>query len=64
MVEIIKRGCDKVYKACCPRCDSDIKYSKSDRRIGASKYDDKYYYVVCPECTNYINLGMVLDNED
>ncbi len=30
MIEIIQNGKDKKYKATCPKCDTDISYTKED----------------------------------
>lgn len=57
MIKVLEHG---IMKITCPTCKAKLQYEQED-----IQKDDKYPFIICPDCDNKVYLGprpKILDN--
>lgn len=49
MIKVLEHG---VKKITCPVCKAKLQYEQEDIQM-----DDKYPFIICPDCNNRVYLG-------
>ena len=49
MIKVLEHG---VRKVTCPHCKAKLQYEQEDIQM-----DDKYRFIICPDCSNRVYLG-------